>query len=280
MKRKTLYTLFAAAFCAALFFNNSGGAGASQQTDRTGSPLSSGICSECHGGGIFAPTVEAKLLKNDVVVTQYEPGEDYTFRLTITPTNGTPARYGFMAVALRGTGNLNAGDWDSPPAGTRITSIGTREYFEQSSPRSTNTFEIKWKAPTAGTGAVRFYAAGNAVNGTGGTDGDAAASLSSALTITEKATSSAFDVALLPATINAYPNPVEAQLNLKIQIKESGRYFLTLHDMLGKELQRETIQLLNGENLETLNVSNLAAGHYAVRISDGKRVATQQIVKK
>ncbi len=280
MKSKMLYALFAAAFAAVLFLNNSGGAGAIQQTDRTGSPLSPGSCTECHGGGAFNPSVTATLLKNDAPITQYTPGEDYTFRLTITAANGTPSRYGFMAVALRGTDNLNAGTWDSAPAGTRITTIATRQYFEQSSPRATNSFDIKWKAPAAGSGAVRFYAVGNATNGNGGTSGDAASTLASPLVITEGSTSSAFEVTLLPATINVYPNPVETQLNLQIKIEESGRYFLSVHDLSGKELQRKTVQLLNGDNQESLNVSQLAAGHYAVRISDGKRVATQQIVKK
>lgn len=280
MKSKMLYALFAAAFAAVLFLNNSGGAGASQQTDRTGSPLSPGICTECHGGGAFNPSVTATLLKNDVAVAQYQPGEDYTFRLSITAANGTPSRYGFMAVALRGADNLNAGTWDSAPAGTRITTINTRQYFEQSSPRTTNTFDIKWKAPAAGSGAVRFYAAGNAANGNGSTSGDASAALASPLVISEGSTSSAFEVELLPAKVTVYPNPVETQLNLKIQIEESGRYFLSVYDMSGRALQRKTIQLLTGDNQESLNVSQLAAGHYAVRLSDGKRVVTQQIVKK
>lgn len=281
MKRNALYVLFALALGAVLFWNNAGGAGAAQQADRTGSPLSGGgICSECHFGGSYAPNVTAQLLKDGATVNQYEPGEDYTFRLTITATNGTPSRYGFQAVALQGSGNANAGTWDSPPAGTRVIEVNNRSYFEQSSPRNTNSFDIKWKAPAAGTGLVRFYAAGNATNGNGSTNGDAASSLDTPLAITEKSTSAAFDVALLPAEIKAYPNPVETDLNLTILMKESGRYILSIHDMMGRELQRKNIQLLNGENQESLNVNNLAAGHYAIRLSDGKRVATRQIFKK
>ncbi|MFN7117892.1 MAG: choice-of-anchor V domain-containing protein [Saprospiraceae bacterium] len=280
MKRKMLYALFVAAFFAVIFLNNSGGAGAIQNADRTGSPLSIGACNECHGGGSFNPTITASLLKDNTVVTRYSPGEDYTFRLTITPGNGTPARYGFQAVALRGENNQNAGTWDSAPSGTQVTTISNRQYFEQSSPRTTNTFDIKWKAPAAGSGPVRFYAAGNAANNNGSSSGDASATLANPLVISEGSTSSAFDVELLPAKMTVYPNPVETQLNLSINIKESGRYFLSVHDMMGKELQRRTIQLLSGDNQESLNVNNLAAGHYAVRLSDGKRVTTQQMVKR
>lgn len=279
MKRRIVYTLFVTAFCTFLLLSNSGGTGATQQTDRTGSPLSPGICSECHGGGSFAPSVEARLLKNNAVVTQYTPGEDYTFRLTITATNGTPARYGFMAVALR-SNNTNAGTWDSPPAGTRTITINGREYFEQSSPRTANSFDIKWKAPAAGSGLVRFYAAGNAVNGNGSTSGDAAAQLPEALVISERSTSAAFGVKELEASMLAYPNPVNEQLNLNIEVKEIGRYFLSIYDMTGKELQRKTLLLQSGKHQETFEVTNLAAGHYAVRLSDGERLKTLQIVKK
>lgn len=280
MKSKILYTLFAMALGAALFLNNAGGPGAVSRTDVTNSPLSSGNCNECHGGGNFAPAVTATLLENGTPVTQYKPGEDYIFRLKITANNGTPSRYGFQAVALRGESNQNAGTWDSPPSGTQLTTLNNRVYFEHSSPRTTNSFDIKWKAPTTGSGAVRFYASGNATNGDGNSTGDVAASLAAPLLIAEASTSAAFEVPALPATINAYPNPVETQLNLQIQIKESGRYLLTVHDMTGKTLQHKTIQLLNGDNLESLDMSNLAAGHYAVRLTDGKRVATRTVVKQ
>jgi hypothetical protein len=85
---------------------------------------------------------------------------------------------------------------------------------------------------------------------------------------------------LLPVEIQAFPNPVGEHLNLKIKTKESGRYFLSIHDASGRQLQQKPIQLLSGENQEMLNMSSLAAGHYTVHLSDGKRVKTQQIVKR
>lgn len=278
MRQRTVYLLFAVALSTVIFTNYSGGAGANGAGDRTGSPISSGNCNTCHAGGSFAPVVAAQLLKDGNAVTQYVPGGAYTLRVTVSAT-GTPNSYGFQAVALRGADHLNAGAWDSPPAGFRVSTINNRQYAEHSSTRTSNIMEIKWLAPATGAGPVRFYASGNAVNGNGSSSGDAAASLAMALTINEQSTSGAFDVAILPAEINAYPNPVAEQLNLKIKMQESGRYQLSVYDLNGKEMQRETVQLQNGENQETLNVSQLAAGHYAVRLSDGKRVATQQIVK-
>lgn len=281
MKIRLLYALFGIAFFAVLLLSNAGGPGVVQGLDRTGSPLSTGTCSSpgCHDGGDFGSSIAATLLKNGSPVTQYEPGEDYTFRLTINTSNA-PSGYGFHTVALRGTDNLNAGTWDSAPAGFRLTTISNRQYVEHSSPRNSNVLEIKWTAPDAGAGAVRFFASGNAVNRDGTSDGDSPTTLSSPLTINEQSPSAIFGRTLLPAELNVYPNPVKDQLNLNIQIKESGRYFLSIHDLSGKEVQRKAIQLLEGANVEYLDVQSLASGHYTVQISDGERVAAEKILKK
>ncbi len=279
MKIRLLYLIFGTALLAVIFWSNSSGAGVVQGIDRTGSPVGSGSCETCHAGGSFSPVITAQLLKDNVPITQYEPGEDYTYRLTINASSGSPAGYGFQTVALRGDNNVNAGTWDSTPSGTRITTLNNRRYFEHSNVLNSNVIEIKWEAPAAGSGPVRFYAAGNAVNGDGTSGGDDPGTLASPLVIAEQSTSSVFATKLLPAEILVYPNPVADQLNLNIQIKESGRYFLSILDLTGKEVQKETIQLINGENIESLNVKNLAAGHYAVRLSDGERVATTKIVK-
>ncbi len=279
MKTQLLYTLFGAAVLAILFLANSGGAGIVQQIDRTSSPLGEGSCATCHGGGSFNTSMTAQLLKGNDPVTQYEPGEDYTLRLTISAANGTPGGYGFQAVALRGDDNQNAGTWDSPPAGFRLTTLNNRQYVEQNSTRNNNVLEIKWEAPAAGSGSVRFYAAGNAVNRNGSTGGDSPATLDQPLVINEQSTTAVFDKKQLSATIKVYPNPVADQLNLRIQIGKSGRYFLSILDLSGREIQRQAVQLLEGDNLESLELTSLASGHYTVQLSDGERVAAVKMVK-
>ncbi len=279
MKIKATYALFFCVLISVIFLGNSGGAGAVQGVDRTKSPLSPGDCSTCHGGGNFAATLTAQLLEDGAPITEYEPGEDYTFRLTINTSN-PPERYGFQVVALQGAQNANAGTWDSPPSGFRLTNISNRQYVEHNSARTSNVLEIKWKAPVAGSGAVRFYAAGNAVNFNGSTSGDSPTSLGNMpLTIAEKATSSIFAAKLLPATVKIYPNPVRDRLNLSIQIKESGRYALRVFDLDGRERQSEFIELIAGENMESIAVENMPAGNYLVVLSDGERTASAKMLK-
>lgn len=281
MKIQLLYIVFGITFCAFLFTNNSSGPANAQRTDRTGSPLSPGTCgrSGCHSGGNFSPSMTAELLKDGVAVTAYEPGEDYTLRISIA-ASGTPTRYGFQTVALMGTNDENAGEFDSAPIGFSKVTLSNRVYVEHNSPRTNDFLEIKWEAPAAGSGDVRFYAAGIAANGNGSTSGDGTAALADPLTITEATTSSIFGVETLAAHINAFPNPVGDQLNLNLEVQSSGRYLLSVLNLAGQELQREAIQLQAGTNIEQLNVQDLAAGHYFIRLSDGERIATQKILKK
>lgn len=281
MKIRLLYLLFGALLCTVLFLNNSGGAANVQRIDRTGSPLSPATCANpgCHSSGSFSPSISAQLLKDGMTVNAYEPGEDYTLRIQIS-ASGSPTRYGFQTVALMGMNDQNSGTFDSEPAGFNKVTLNNRVYVEHNSPRPANTLEIKWEAPASGSGAVRFYAAGIAANGNGSSSGDGTASLANPLTIGEASVSSVFGVDALAANLDVYPNPVAERLNLRIQIQESGRYFLQIFDTNGRKVQQRTLQLQAGENLETFDMSELAAGNYFVNLSDGNRVVSKKILKK
>ena len=106
-RTSVLYTLFLLAL-AFLHLQNSNGAAAVQEADRTGSPLSTANCGACHGGGNFSPSLEASLLDEGMPVNSYTPGKDYTVRLSIAAANN-PSAYGFQAVALKAADNTNAG---------------------------------------------------------------------------------------------------------------------------------------------------------------------------
>lgn len=152
--------------------SNSGGAAAVQGVDRTGSPLGSGSCGSCHGGGNYSPIISIELLDNNTVVSKYSPGQSYQVRVSISAINN-PGGYGFQLVSLTGSSNVQGGTFGAAPSGFNKVNLNNRTYVEQSSTRSSGSFVIPWTAPAAGSGSVRFYSAGLAVNGTGGTGGDA-----------------------------------------------------------------------------------------------------------
>lgn len=278
MKLKLIYTLFAFSALALLFLNNSAGPAEVQGQDRTGSPLSIAPCQACHSSGAFSPTPQLQVLDNTAPVTTYEPGKLYKVRVTVN-ASGDPAGYGFQTVALSGTGNVQAGDFMNPGADVQITPLNGREYPEHNKRSSTNTFEVDWEAPAAGTGEVRFYAAVVAANGMNGSDGDGSSFLSSPITLTE-AVSSTTEANELFEAFTIFPNPVSNELNLRIQSPSQSEYQLRLLDIQGRTALSRPIALSTGEQVHSLDVSQLPAGVYTLQITDGKRVSSRKVVKR
>jgi hypothetical protein len=124
--------------------------------------VSQGGCS-CHGPS--SPTTTVSI--SPTVGTSYTPGQIILYTITvanddmITETSGA----GFNLSANIGT--LSVINSDTRKVGAELTHNGTK---------LSNTGEavwtVRWTAPTAGSTALQLYVAGNAVNGTGGTDGD------------------------------------------------------------------------------------------------------------
>lgn len=278
MKNNILLTTLCLGFLVFLFNSNSGGAGAVQDRDRTGSPLALGTCANCHGGGNFNSSVNVEILDGETAVTAYEPNRQYTFRVTVTASNN-PAGYGFQAVVLNGD-DANAGVFGAAPAGTAVTTLNNRQYFEHNARSTTNTWSIDWTAPAAGTGGVRIYAAGNAVNGSSGESGDSPTHLETPITIMESVTNQSSLVQNLNLEMEIFPNPVQDVLNIALNGAESGRFQLRLMNAAGQVIQSNPIDVYAGRAKRQINVQNLPAGHYTLMISDGKRAQSLPLIKR
>lgn len=151
----------------------------------TGAPFNSNkTCSKCHSGGNFGGSINLQLLDaSNTPVTSYIPGATYTYKISMGHTSGTP-KYGFQTTAaLTSSGNTNYNNWGSLPSNTHNTVVSGRNYVEQSTSLTSGDISISFTAPAAGSGTLTFYAAGNLVNGNGGTSGDQPVNTS--LTITE-----------------------------------------------------------------------------------------------
>jgi hypothetical protein len=276
-----LILAFVALLAGALLSGNSNGAGVSQGADRTGSPLSEGSCNiiGCHTGNAFSPTIEVQLLEDGMPTQTYEPGKDYLFRVRINAMQGSPAAYGFQAVALGGSNNVNAGDFSNPPSGVRITTIQNRQYPEHNAPSESNVFEIPWTAPME-MGEVRFYAAGNAVNGNNDVSGDGVTVLNAPLRVNPRS-AGLFAAETLPAQLHLFPNPAGERLSVRVQSEESGLFFMQVADMRGRVVKQFPVSLFaKAEHLEQVPLAELGAGHYVLRLSDGRRVAASSFIKQ
>lgn len=258
---------------------NSTGAALNQGADRTGgSPFAQGSCNSCHSGGNFNPSLNVRLLNTaGQQVTSYVPGMSYQLEVVVN-TQTAASRYGFQAVALAGSTNTQAGSF-STATGIRVTPINNRQYAEQSVKSSSNTFRTPWTAPASGSGDVRFYAAGLATNNNGGTSGDATASLSTPLTISEL-TSSNNELTSTNFVVKAFPNPVVEQLHILLEGYSNFSAQVGLYDVNGRLVKSDHRLIIPGQSSWTMDVQWLPAGMYWLEINDGANNAVRLPIVK
>ncbi len=236
-----------------LLLNSSNGAGASQNADRTGSPVSNGDCNGCHSGGVVTPTVTVALFDGLLPVSSYTPGKSYTLRISVIGLGYL--RYGFQTVALS-SGNVNAGTITAGSSGTRAVTLNSRIYGEHTSPSATGIFDLNWKAPAAGTGSVSFYTAGLGAANPVGDNGDKANSY--ILTVSEAAGT---DVeAHQTESLRFGPNPVHDVLHFYGNPCSNIR----VYNMQGLEMVH-----VEGQH-NSVSLSKLPAGIYLLRAVDGR----------
>lgn len=136
----------------------------------------SGTCGNCHGGGSLDGNIT---LSN--IPSGFTPNTMYNF--TITLTDADAAKGGFQIVATEGSGNTSVGTFATTLGETRINNTNR---LVQSTPKTlvngSVSWNISWTSPaTTPSSQIQFFLAGNAVNGTGGTTGDATYSTSTAI---------------------------------------------------------------------------------------------------
>jgi Reeler domain len=149
------------------------GGAAAKNKSLTGAPFGTGTCGNCHSGGGFGTvTVSIEIFEvgTSTAVTAYTAGKTYDAKLSINATTPPPL-YGFQMVAVNAT-NAQAGAWSGFPTNVNAKTVALRSYVEQKLALTNNVNTIKWTAPTTGTGTVKFYACGNAVDGSGDESGD------------------------------------------------------------------------------------------------------------
>lgn len=151
--------------------------GGGGQPGFTGAPGENN-CTQCHvsANGVQDGTTEnvLVLLEGITPVTEYVGGTSYTVSVSM---NSSPAKKGFSATALNGSGAMAGTFTGEAIGGTQdFTNIpGTRTYVSHTSTSNTgsqNSWLWTWTAPTSGTGDVTFYVATNAANGNNQQSGD------------------------------------------------------------------------------------------------------------
>lgn len=274
MKMKIIYLSAALGFSTLMGSYSSGPT--SQLGDRTGSPINSTTCSQCHGGGSFQPAlnIQVKNAATQALVTngKYVPGEDYIVTYTASSATGSP-QFGLQSTILK-SGNTQAGTFATPTTGTAGTGTGAKlttsssvQYLEQNRRSTDGVFNMTWTAPAAGTGDATIYAAAVTVNGTGGTSGDNV--ISTSMIMTEDVSTSILEV---PSQLDyqVYPNPT-ANGQVTLQGVE-GTAQVVITDLTGRQVWQQQI------NSNQLELTALPQGMYQLTVIQDKKQGTQLLI--
>lgn len=278
MKFKNIYKVAGLIGLYIFLQSRAGGPASEASLQVTGAP-GNGTCANtgCHTAGSFNPTVSMSLFDGANLAIKYDPGKTYTLRITISAISGSPARYGFQAVALDAS-NAQAGDWGTPPAGIGVKTLGGKKYIEHNAPTTASLIELPWVAPAAGTGSVTFYAGGLAANNNSNVTGDGNANGS--LVITENGTSNADAPSEQFAQVTVMPNPVADMLNLNITSRLAGNHKVRIFSANGNLVKTQGVNLQAGQNTEQVPVGELAPGLYLVQICGDGHMAAVQMLKR
>ena len=273
---RIIYTLFAISLVGMLVMGSSSGPGNVQGQDRTGGPLANGFCGNCHATGAFNPEINVEVREDGVAVQSYEAGVTYQLRVSIAADAGAQV-YGFQAVALTGADNDQAGSFTAG-AGTQVISLGGRDYIEHSERSNSSTFEVDWTAPNSGLGDIRFYAAGVAANNAAGSGGDGAVFLNDPVILQDMSVSTN-DIPELAAALKVFPNPVQEQLNVQLDLDNGTLANFRLVNATGQTLLQQQQELAEGRNNTSFNVADLPAGQYWLEVTDGERASRTAVMK-
>jgi hypothetical protein len=286
--KKTLYMLLFGAACAALFLNNSGGRAATAGVGNTGAPGDSPVtCQGCHASGSFGPpTMKIELYDsaNTTKLTSYRPGLVHVVRVTTTAT-GVPAAggYGFQLIDIRRSTATPAGGILATAQQTIGTNVkattlaaSSRTYAEHRGGKSaTNVFNVRWRAPAAGAGVITFYAAGNAVDGTGGSDGDGAVNTSLEAAEGSVSTNDLAD----KIRFELSPNPVNDVLTMTVNSNSTHALRINVLNLAGQRVLTEQWQVGTGAFSKSLNLAHLTTGAYMVQVVDNQDVLAKKVLK-
>lgn len=133
-----------------------------------------GNCTSCHVG--TANTGGGSVRVEFPSGSTYTPGN--TYKIHIVLTDGTARRWGFEVTARRGGDNLTLAGMFAVDNAATTQALGGGEYMthtDQGTAQGTagsNSWDVNWTAPAAGTGTVTFFVAGNAANNNGNFQGD------------------------------------------------------------------------------------------------------------
>ncbi|MCD6068429.1 MAG: hypothetical protein K0S33_3255 [Bacteroidetes bacterium] len=270
-------TLVAIVPLSLVFFINSGEThsnAAGAPAARTGSPGDGSNCRACHSGA--APPT-ANLISSDIPEEGYTPGTTYNISATISSPISN--KFGFEISPQNITGQLKGTLIATEPTRTQLLSAGkyiTHKAAGNAGTANSNTWTFQWIAPAAGSGELTFYGAFVSANSNNNSLGDAVflSTLSvveneGAVSLTEKRTTEG---------LYMFPIPCSDLLTIKIPSGMDKIESITIISTNGAE--KKKLQKLTGQEVLTIDMSDLASGTYTALIKDVQgQISYKRIIK-
>ena len=221
----------------------------------TNSPGDGKNCTNCHGGSASAVT---GWITSNIPVAGYVAGTSYTVSCTAT---GASVNKGFEITAESSThakvGTYTAG------SGTKLTNSSKAVTQSSAVSSSPKTWTFTWKAPTAGTGTVTFYAA---------------FTVSESVTKTCSISVNEFTVGIPSTTaendlFSFYPNPANDKLT--VVNPDASNLKISIYNVQGQLIfEQDALQKFN-----QINISKLEKGIYLLKAESSKGIVMKRFIK-
>ena len=281
---KNILYIFSAFATILLFINNATGPINVQQAGYTGAPGDQpNTCTTCHNTGTYGASATLQIFDSlgTTLVTKYALGRQYTIRMTINVTSGTPTAYGFQMIDIRKSDNTNVKGFlpkvqQAANIGIDTIKTSNRVYAEHNAKLTSNVINVKWKAPSTDLGNIVFYGAGNAVNSNFNFQGDnGTPSVSVQLA---SPTSRVNDLAE-NVSIQLSPNPTPSQVAIQIDSKKSKAVKIQVLDLAGRMVISDNWNINIGNNQKSIDLNSFAKGAYMIQIIENQDIISKKIIK-
>ena len=245
----------------------------------SGSPSDGVTCAKsgCHAGTASA---QDNMVTSNIPVSGYVPGQTYS--ITVSISQAGISKFGFSISPQNSSGSVLGSLVITNTAETQLKNVGHQYVTHTTAGNAgtgSKTWSFDWIAPTAGTGAVPFYASVNAANGNGNTSGDQI--YTDVYTVEEDITTG-IQPNMNDVDFTVFPNPVEgntAQVSFNANASSTSRIrVMSLNGSVVSEINHNATS--NGNQHATLSMENLAKGVYFVEVQNELGTKMTRIIRR